>query len=51
MHLNLDLMKWRAIPSLDTGKLRQLKCLMLGAGVARCMSAVAGVVVVVGARG
>lgn len=25
VHLNLDLMKWRAIPSLDTGKLRKLK--------------------------
>lgn len=40
--LNLQLMRWRAAPSLDTTKIAQTRCLLLGAGtlgcsVARCL--------------
>jgi len=34
--LNLRLMKWRALPSLDVEKLSQLKVLLLGAGTLGC---------------
>lgn len=30
--LNLSLMRWRAAPSLDVGRLATTKCLLLGAG-------------------
>jgi ubiquitin-like modifier-activating enzyme ATG7 len=40
--LNLQLMRWRAAPLLDTAKIAQTRCLLLGAGtlgcsVARCL--------------
>ena len=30
--LNLRLMRWRAVPDLDTGRLAATRCLLLGAG-------------------
>ncbi len=30
--LNLRLMRWRAVPGLDTGRLARTRCLLLGAG-------------------
>ena len=35
-HLNLNLMKWRQIPNLDTIVLQHTKCLLLGAGTLGC---------------
>ena len=35
-HLNLNLMKWRQIPNLDTIVLQRTKCLLLGAGTLGC---------------
>ena len=32
--LNLRLMRWRAAPDLDTGRLARTRCLLLGAGAA-----------------
>lgn len=37
--LNLRLMKWRALPSLDVGMLSRLKVLLLGAGTLGCNAA------------
>eukprot|EP00929_Paragymnodinium_shiwhaense_P017638 TRINITY_DN12713_c0_g1_i1.p1 TRINITY_DN12713_c0_g1~~TRINITY_DN12713_c0_g1_i1.p1 ORF type:complete len:677 (-),score=151.98 TRINITY_DN12713_c0_g1_i1:283-2313(-) len=34
--LNVQLMKWRLMPELEPGKLRGLKCLLLGAGTLGC---------------
>ena len=34
--LNLNLMRWRAAPGLDTKKLAAAKCLLLGAGSLGC---------------
>lgn len=34
--LNLQLMRWRIMPSLDLEKVKQTKCLLLGAGTLGC---------------
>ncbi|KAA6354409.1 MAG: hypothetical protein EZS28_050064, partial [Streblomastix strix] len=34
--LNLKLMRWRMIPSLDVDKLKRTKCLLLGSGTLGC---------------
>ncbi len=34
--LNIELMRWRAAPTLDTAKIAQTRCLLLGAGTLGC---------------
>lgn len=37
--LNLRLMRWREAPELDLGRIRALRCLLLGAGTLGCVAA------------
>ncbi len=48
--LNLRLMRWRAVPDLDTGRLAATRCLLLGAGEALLSAAIITVLRVEGAR-